>query len=363
MFPAKCLFLFALGALTLGVSAIPAQVAVPAPAAFALVSPAAIAALPARKSSPAASGILQHATTDLSATPHPMAHIHTEGTLPHQGIRDASIAAEADFPITLDLALAYRLTNDRRYLDAADRYLSAWASIYKPDFNPIDETRLMDLILAYDLVRADVSAPTREKMTALLRSLADGYAGEVVKKIADKGNWQSHRVKLLTLTAFALGDDALIRQAHEAFSAHVKINIRPDGSVHDFYQRDALHYVTYDLEPLTVACLAARTHGQDWFDESAPGSVAKGVDWLLPFATGQKSHVEFVNSKTAFDRKRAEAGEGEYGAHSWKPEAGLGLLTLAAAVDPARRAVCQQVATASGKTPTAWVTLLFWPTP
>lgn len=352
---------------TLGLMALYACIAsaqnnpVPANAVFALVPAATASGLAARNDSPEARKIVKRATDDLTATPHPLATIHTQGTLPHQGIYDESKAAEADFPIILDLALGYRLTGDARYLNAANAYLVAWASIYNISLDPIDETNLDKIIIAYDLTRDALPDSTRQKMTLFLRHMAEGYAGAVVQKKKDAGNWQSHRIKLLTLSAFAVGDQALIHKAHEAFTEHLKANIRPDGSVYDFYERDALHYVTYDLEPLTVACLAAMMHGQDWFSEGAPHSVAKAIDWLLPFATGQKTHVEFVGSKVKFDKARAGAGNAEYGAHQWQPAGCVNLLTLAAALDPARREVCRQVATAAGKGLSDWVVLLFWP--
>jgi len=330
-------------------------------APFALVPAATASGLAARNNSPEALKIVKRGTDHLTATPHPLPTIHTEGTLPHQGIYDQSKAAEADFPIILDLALSYRLTSDARYLNAADAYLLAWASVYNISLDPIDETNMDKIIIAYDLTRDALPDSTRQKMTLFLRHMAEGYAGAVVQKKKDAGNWQSHRIKLLTLSAFALGEQSLIHKAHEAFSEHIRANIRPDGSVYDFYERDALHYVTYDLEPLTVACLAAMMHGQEWFGEGAPHSVAKAIDWVLPFATGQKTHVEFVNSKVKFDRTRAGAGIGEYGAHQWQPAGSLNLLTLAATLDPARREVCQQVASAAGKGLSDWIVLLFWP--
>ena len=82
------------------------------------------------------------------------------------------------------------------------------------------------------------------------------------------------------------------------FLRHLSVNIAPDGEVVDFAKRDALHYVTYDLEPLTVAALAAKAHGQDWMHEQSVthSSVAAGVDWLVPYARGEKTHEEFVHS-------------------------------------------------------------------
>ncbi len=66
--------------------------------------------------------------------------LHTEGTLPGKGIREISLVAKRDQPIVLDLAMAWRLTGDRAFLDQAGRYLDAWARTYQMSFNPIDET-------------------------------------------------------------------------------------------------------------------------------------------------------------------------------------------------------------------------------
>ncbi len=332
-----------------------------AAAAFALVSPAMAKGLACKMDAPEAAGFIKSATRGLTGIPHPIARIHLEGTLPHQGIWDQSKVAVADFENMRDLALACRLTGDDRYLHAVDGYLVAWTPVYKISLNPIDETNFDNFILAYDLVKDALPDSTRQIMTPFLRHMAEGYAGAVVQKKSDTGNWQSHRIKILTLAAFALGDEDLIGKAHEAFSEHLKVNIRPDGSVYDFYKRDAMHYVVYDLEPLSFACLAAKAHGRDWFNEAAPGSVAKAIDWMLPYATGQKTHMEFVHSDVKFDKARAAAGIGEYAPHQWEPAASITLLTQAAAIDPTRREVCQQVAATANKNPTGWLVLLFWP--
>jgi len=349
--------LIMLGGLTHCAASDPAS----AGAAFALVPPAIAGALAAKKDSPRASAILKFAAESLNASPDPLPRIHLEGTLPHHGIYDQSNVAVADFKIMCDLAIAWRMTGDARYLDAVNAYLVAWTSVYQISLNPIDETNFDQFIVAYDLVKEALPDSTRQKVTLLLRNMAEGYAGAVVVKAGDAGNWQSHRIKLLTLSAFALGDEDLIGKAHAAFSQHLAANIRPDGSVYDFRLRDALHYVTYDLEPLTMACLAAKMHGQDWFNEGAPRSVAHAFDWLVPFVTGSQTHVEFVHSTIKFDKDRANAGIPDYIPHQWEPRASVPLLTVVAAVDPAHQQLCEQTAAATRVHPTDWVVLIFWP--
>ncbi len=344
--------------LTVLLLSVPPLLAEDAP--FGLVPPSAISQLAAKKGTPEGLAIIETAADHLTATPHALERIHMEGTLPHQGIWDQSILAVADFDIMRNLALAYRLTGDSRYLKATETYLVAWSTTYKVSLNPIDETHLDNLVIAYDLVKADAATDTRQKTENFLHQLAVAYAAGTEKQKKDAGNWQSHRLKLFTLASYAIGDQKLIDEAHALFSDHVKQNIRSDGSVYDFYRRDALHYVTYDLEPLTIACLAAKEHGQDWFTEAAPGTVQSGINWLLPFATGQKTHIEFVHSTVAFDKKRADAGVGEYAPHPWAPSASATLLTAAASVDPSYKTTCSQVCIATQKKRTDWLVLLYW---
>ncbi|MFX5817457.1 alginate lyase family protein, partial [Acinetobacter baumannii] len=76
--------------------------------------------------------------------------------------------------------------------------------------------------------------------------------------------WNSHRVKLAVLAAAALQDDRLWGRARQAFDAQVARNIRADGSTLDMEERDALHYVVYDLEPLVRAAQVAQGRGEQW---------------------------------------------------------------------------------------------------
>jgi len=339
-----------------------AQSAAPAPAAapFAAIPPSTVATLPAKASTPDGQDIIQQATADLTRPPGALAKLHTEGTLPHQGIRDQSAAAEKDFPVLLDLALAYRLTGDARFLKQTDAYFSAWFPLYHASLNPIDETNFDHFIFAYDLTRSALPAATQTAVNGFLTELAQGYLKFLQNPKRYGDNWESHRVKLATLAAYALGDAGMIAQARQDFSTQIAHNIRPDGSVLDFEKRDALHYVVYDLEPLSVACLAAKAHGQDWFHEVPPGgaSVAQGVDWFLPYARGEKTHQEFVHSVVKFDAQRAQAGVPGFTGR-WDRKGALGLLAFAAALDPARQAELDQFTASTGQRVPAWIVLVF----
>lgn len=320
-----------------------------APAPPASVAPAAKAAIVAR------------ARAALDRPPAPLPRLHTEGTLPGKGIRDASIAAKRDHPIALDLALAWKLTGEPRYRDAAARYLTAWATTYRSEWNPIDDTGFDVLALAYDLVEPDLAPAQRVPIDRFWRAMAEGYLAAMAAGPRNAHtNWQSHRIKLATMAAFQTGDAALIARAHAAFRRQLAANLRPDGSTFDFEERDALHYVTYNLDPLLMAAIAARAHGANWYAETAPSgaSLPRSLAWLATFATGQRRHVEFARSKIAFDRARAAAGQAEYAPHAWDPANAVNTFALASVVDPAFVPLRDDLVRRSGRVPAAWIELL-----
>ncbi len=305
--------------------------------------------------------IVARATATLDRPPGAIPHAHTEGTLPGKGIREISIKAREDQPIVLNFALAYRLTGDRRFLEASGRYLENWADIYQISFNPIDETGFDTLIMATDLTESDLPAPIRAKVDAFWRKMAVGYldAMDAGPRNANT-NWQSHRIKLATMAAFQTGDAKLIARAGEAFRKQIGVNLYADGSTFDFHERDALHYVTYNLDPLMMAALSAKAHGQDWFAfKSASGSsLPKSLDWLAAYATGEKTHSEFVNSKIQFDRDRANSGQKEYAAHDWDVSNGVGTYTLASLLDAKYLPLRDDLVKRTGKKPAPWAEIL-----
>lgn len=310
---------------------------------------------------PVARGVLARAEAALERAPAPLPRLHTEGTLPGKGIRDISLKAKQDQPIVLDLALAWRLSGDRRYLDQAGRYLIAWTNTYQISFNPIDETGFDTLLLATDLVETDLPPPDRATLERFWRRMAEGYLTAMDGKAKKQANnWQSHRIKLATLAAFQLGDPALIARARTTFRAQIGANIRPDGSVSDFYERDALHYVTYDLEPLLVAAIAAQRHGEDWYHWKSPSgsSLAQAVQWLEPYAQGEQRHVEFVQSRIQFDRDRAAAGQRDYAPQAWNRANAVDTFALAALLDPGLRRFADTLGSETSRRPLAWPVLL-----
>jgi hypothetical protein len=306
---------------------------------------------------PGVQALVKNVLARVNDQPKPLAHLHVEGTLPHEGIYDQSAQALNDLDLMRNAALAWRATSDDRYLKLVNRFLFAWVTTYQPSFNPIDETRFEGLILAYDLTASALPVKTRNAAASFITKLANGYIAQIDAQPrplsgAYRNNWQSHRIKLIAMSAFTLNDRKLINAAQRLFVEQIGGNIAPDGTTFDFTERDALHYVVYDLQPLVTAALAARRQNRNWLIERAKNgaSLADALNWLTPYALGTKTHEEFVHSGVAFDAKRRAAGLPGYSGQ-WAPKEATTLFYLAARLNGRYTPVALRLS----PTPPAWL--------
>jgi hypothetical protein len=274
--------------------------------------------------------ILQRrAEAALGDAPHPLEKVVTEGRLDNDPAKLRTLAALVDLDKIEALAWVWAVTADPRCAHQARVFILAWAQVNRPDGDPINETRFEPLIAGYDLLRGTFSEGDRRRVDDWLRHKAIVLA-ESRRKVGD--NWYSHRLKVVGLIAWTIDDPALIADTVAGFHEQINHNLRANGAASDFYQRDALHYQVYDLEPLLTLARTADRAGQDFFDYAAANgaTLKRGVDFVVPFANGTKTHVEFVNSKVPFDRKRAQNGQSLFQPHVWEPAAAATLFSQAA---------------------------------
>lgn len=297
--------------------------------------------------------------------PNPIDRITSEGKLAGDPAKERTIKACEDLDKIYALAVVYRLTGTKIYLDKASEYLLAWAKTNQSTGDPIDETRLEPTISGYDMIRNEVSPEVKKAVDAWMLSIADG---ELNSKYAVAGrgtannNWNSHRIKIIAMIGYVLGENRYEKLATTLLEKQIAVNLYADGSGHDFAERDALHYHIYTLEPLILAAeVIYRATGKNYFNyESSSGSsIRKSIDFLVPFVTGEKTHGEFANSKTEFDRKRAANGEKEYVAGSaFKPLSGIHVLEEAGYFDPKYLDVVKRVVPADNAHLNDWEIVL-----
>ena len=276
------------------------------------------------------------ATLTLTEAPNPIDTIRTEGLLAGDPKKTTTQQALRDMNKLYALALVYRVSGDKRYLEHATEFLLAWARINHGRGDPIDDTNLDRAIEAYDLLKTELPKAAGDSIRDWLIETAKAeLRGRYYHpdRPSFYNNWHSHRLKIVGEIAYAIGDTALQGYTIRGLKTQLEKNLNPDGSSIDFALRDALHYHVYDLEPLLkLAIVLSRATGVDFYNYASPtgSSIKRSVDWLLPYVSGQKAHAEFVNSTVDFDKKRAQNNESAYKAGTlFEPKNGIATLVLA----------------------------------
>ena len=295
-----------------------------------------------------AARIVAKASAAIGAAPQPVARLKSEGLLPTHRLAVQASRARQDFDKVRALAYAWRLTGRGEYLGSARVILLAWAGTFRTSANPIDEARLPVLAEGYALVRADLAVADRLAVDAWWRGILAGHLAKLRGR-QQANNWQSHRIHIATAIAFALEDLGALNELSRHHRTQVLRNIRSDGSTFDFRQRDAIRYAAYTLQPLveTQLLLAEAVPLPAFQMREVLTRLEAGLDWLLPYADGRRTHVEFAARKMPTDRKRAEAGITGY-SRLLDPPGARPLFLLATSLDPSYRPVA---ATLSAQAP------------
>jgi len=307
------------------------------------------------------------ADESLTQIPDPIDTVISEGHLATDPKKIRTQKSLRDINKINALAIVYKVENDPSYLNKLTEFLTAWATLNKPQGNPINDTKFEDLFFAYDLVRNSIVSSSRQIIDSWLMKMADEEINTAKNKAKTTSfnNWNSHRLKVIGCIAYILNDDPnsnrYKKYIDEELPIQIEKNLLPDGSGFDFLERDALHYHTYTLEPLIcLATVVKRATGKDYYNyvSSTGSSIKKSVDFLIPFVTGEKTHGEFVNSKVAFDKRRADNKEPGYeiGA-KFVPTKGIPVLIQASYFQPSCMDVIKKVLNTTIEYPT-WQAVL-----
>lgn len=272
------------------------------------------------------------ADRSLCEHPNPIPRIISAGYIKSAPEKIQTVASLMDMVKIEALAWSWVVTEDERYSSKAREFIKSWAKVNQPDGNPINETKFEPLIEAYDLIRLTYSKDDRDFIDSWLHNKA------TVLWFTPKGkkeNWQSHRLKIVGLIAMTIGDTDLWRVVQEEFKDHIQNNFDDNGESQDFKRRDALHYHLYSVLPLLTLACVAQSEGLSLFAYRADSgaSLKLAVEFILPYALGNKRHYEFINSQVKYDRARANAGEMEFQPHQWNPKRAINVFAEAGCMD------------------------------
>jgi hypothetical protein len=292
----------------------------------------------------------------------PLVRIETAGKLESDPAKVESRAGLKDMKKLEALGYAYAVTSNPVYSTAVKRVILSWARTNQPTGQPIDETKLEPLFVAYDLTRPVFDAEDRAVIESWLRTIARRELDGVrVRSITASNNWNSHRLKIVGMIGFLLNDRDLIDRAVSGFKRQIEVNLKPDGSSLDFHERDALHYHCYSLEPLLALAIVAQQNGIDLYHYRAPSgaSLPNSVSFLVPYCDGTLSHPEWRDSKVKFDRERAAAGEEKFRLGvSFDPRSGQRVFEMASFFDDQFKPLVSRLAGNSGAEYPTWQSLV-----
>ena len=274
--------------------------------------------------------------------------ILSEGKLPTEAGVSESRAAVKEMLILPKLSVCARLTTDlvlqKNCKDSALRGLLLWASIYKPNGNPINECSFIPWIEAWDLMRPLLSEAEINKLDNFAKDLL--LAGDLYYqnlKVTNGrfyNNWASWRLAIRSLISFGLADQSLIKTSQALLETHLEHNLKQDGVSIDFLERDALHYHVYDLEALTITVAHLP---ENFISKKSKSSIETALLFLKPYFLAEKNHLEFVHSNIAFDLKRKNARLSEYQNIPWDPNNARKLFRLSRVLFPSLKSWTQNI--------------------
>ncbi|TKC00188.1 alginate lyase family protein [Pedobacter cryophilus] len=291
----------------------------------------------------------------LQQKPLPIEIIISEGHLANDPKKIKTLKSLADLKKIYALAYTYKLTNSEEYLTKCIQYILAWAKTNKAIANPINNSKLDPLFEAYDLIKEEIKPSDKKIIDHWFTQIA---AIEIAterltpfNKIS-YNNWNSHKIKIVANIAYLLNDKKYQLFVDTSLKKQIAMNLYADGSGADFKERDALHYHYYTLEPLlTTAITIKRATGFNYYSfiSTSGSSIEKSVAFLAPYATGEKTHAEFVNSQVPFDRKRAQSKESDYiiGAN-FNPKKAMDVFISAAYFNPKYLSIVNKLAEKPG---------------
>lgn len=281
--------------------------------------------------------IQEEAQSVLNDRPHPLKVIHYEGLLDTDPKRVKTEQSLRDMDKLAVLLFAFYGTKDKIFAEKARVFILAWINAYKATGNPINENKFEPLIHSYHVMRDYFSQTEKDHVNLWMTQIAEA---EMARDNIPENNWKAKHIKLVGTIGLILQKQEYIQYAIAQYKKYVDAALYADGTSRDLHQRDALSYHVSGLDPLlTFAITLEQFEGNaqlDAFRYENPkgGSVKKSVDYVIPFAKGEKEYAEWVNTKVELDKQRARAGLEHYQPGKlFEPERALETFELASYFD------------------------------
>ncbi len=302
----------------------------------------------------------RQALPHLDAEPHPLEVIRYEGLVNTDPRRIATVAKLREMGDVARLARFWQVSGDTRAADTLRRFIFAWTATYRLTGNDVNENKFCPLLVAYHALRGTFGDAERARVDAWVRRLGQLHA-KAVRTSTHFTNRYAKHVRLLALAGMILDRRDWVDAAHEGVRRFVRESLRPDGTSHDLERRDTLSYHMSALRPPIELALLAGDAGPDLYTWTSPagGSLKKSVDYVVPYALGEKTRREWTRSTVDLDRRRAEAGLEKYRpGRLFEPQSALRLMEEASVFDPDLFRVVRHLTGSEAERFPTWQTLI-----
>jgi hypothetical protein len=298
----------------------------------------------------------------LARDPEPLALIHYEGLVHTDPRRVETVASLNQMGDIARLLRAWQVTRDPEIAAHLRALISAWTQTYAITGNDVNENKFSPLLMAYASLRETFSPEDRTPIDAWVEQLGTVHA-QRVEAAGQATNRYGKHLRLTALAAAILGRDDWRQIAGAGAKRMIQQGLRPDGTSLDLERRDSLGYHGSAVKSLIeMSRLIPRTPGEptlyDWVAPSG-ASIRRSVDYVVPYATGEKTRQEWRNTTVELDRRRAAAGLAEYQpGRRYEPRQALTLMELASLYDPGLRPLVAELAGAEAARFPTWMTLM-----
>jgi hypothetical protein len=203
---------------------------------------------------------------------------------------------------------------------------------------------------------------TKEQSEKIIPWLIEIANKNIAKSPVDeKGNWLSKRLKIAGMVGLITEKQRLIDFAIEGLKNYIENNFYQDGATYDLRHRDAMTYHSGGVAPVLTVLLLLRKNYPDLYamENKVGGSVKKSVEFMLPYARGEKVYRQWTNSKVEFDRTRYLAGDDKYKpGTAWDPSSGRSTYLYAQFFDNRFIEIIAKVNHSTNKEYPSWETVL-----
>lgn len=257
--------------------------------------------------------LVEEAKEALLLPPNPVDTLFYEGLVSNHPKRLQTGVHLQDMARLHTLTWAFLFTRKPSYGEKAIEIVSAWAGVYRPTGNDVNENKLDICFYAYEVFKDGLPSNPKEKIAAWLKEIARKQK-EQWDPASGSSNRHIKRIKLIAMGGTVLEDDSLIAFAQSRIGPLLEKGFYADGTTRDLERRDALHYHMESIFPFLELAIIMRNTGIDLYtyQPGQGGSVQKSLAYVFPYVKGEKEHKEWVHTKIEFDKKRWEAGDPFY---------------------------------------------------